>query len=161
MKTLSCRAIALTAVMVLCSAVSYAQASIEKLVKSMESHPDVEMAFTERRNPDTKEVTFSYNTYVTSNTVLISEIEEKLTKERENSVQFEKYKNLVRITFSNGASYTLEKKGNKATLYVEKRDPAKKRKRDKSGCTIQEKSKAKTSTTSLQTTTAESTNDLI
>jgi hypothetical protein len=75
-----------------------------------------------KRDPNTKEVTYSYNTFVIKNNAsLLDEIEQAIVQERENSIKFEKYRDITTVKFKDGTSYTLNRNSaNKGTFYVEK-----------------------------------------
>jgi lipopolysaccharide export LptBFGC system permease protein LptF len=118
------RIIALASFVMMFTAASFAQSTITKLMKKIEASAkdNVETIFTEQRDPNTKEVTYSYNTFVIKNNAsLLDEIEQAIVQERENSIKFEKYRDITTVKFKDGTSYTLNRNStNKGTFYVEK-----------------------------------------
>jgi hypothetical protein len=118
------RIIALASFVMMFTAASFAQSTITKLMKKIEASAkdNVETIFTEQRDPNTKEVTYSYNTFVIKNNAsLLDEIEQAIVQERENSIKFEKYRDITTVKFKDGTSYTLNRNGaNEGTFYVEK-----------------------------------------
>jgi beta-phosphoglucomutase-like phosphatase (HAD superfamily) len=119
MNAITRRIIAIFSLVLLFTVTASAQAAIEKAIKTLENDPNVDISFSERRDPETKEITKSTCTYVIKSEALISMVEKAFMDERANSTYVNKHKKYTYIKFKNGTKYVLDQRDAKsATLVV-------------------------------------------
>lgn len=104
-------------------AVCATNAKIDKLIKDLEKSNGVEVTFTEKRDPATKSI-YSTSYLIKFHKSKGKSFLELFEKERENSVEATKSKDVYSLSFIDGdikSTYVLISKGDVWTLTVEKR----------------------------------------
>ncbi len=101
---------------VFCYGLSVAQGRIDKVIDSMESKPDVETTYTERRSPKKKKLMMTSRIFNFENTVYFEKLRKAFEEERPNSISAVKTKNQMTYRFDDDkgvSTYTLSWSGDR------------------------------------------------
>ena len=101
---------------VFCYGLSAAQGRIDKVIDSMESKPDVETTYTERRSPKKKKLMMTSRIFNFENTVYFEKLRKAFEEERPNSISAVKTKNQMTYRFDDDkgvSTYTLSWSGDR------------------------------------------------
>lgn len=101
---------------VFCCGLSVAQGRIDKVIDSMESKPDVETTYTERRSPKKKKLMMTSRIFNFENTVYFEKLRKAFEEERPNSISAVKTKNQMTYRFDDDkgvSTYTLSWSGDR------------------------------------------------
>lgn len=95
---------------IFCGGLSVAQGRIDKVIDSMESKPDVETTYTERRSPKKKKLMMTSRIFNFKNTYYFERLRKAFEEERPNSISAVKTKNQMTYRFDDDkgvSTYTL------------------------------------------------------
>jgi len=101
---------------IFCGGLSVAQGRIDKVIDSMESKPDVETTYTERRSPKKKKLMMTSRIFNFKNTYYFERLRKAFEEERPNSISAVKTKNQMTYRFDDDkgvSTYTLSWTGDR------------------------------------------------